>query len=256
MKNKFFRRAAVLTAALFSFTCMSATAYAQSNEPVAETELPAAEETTTKPFTPDGTGAVVDNATDEDGKEFFTITTPSENVFYLVIDRQRTENNVYFLNAVTEKDLLALAEADPEPEVTEPVVQPEPDPEPVHEPEPEPEKDTAFPVGNLLMVAAVALVGGGAAYYFKVYRPKHEAAGLDEDDYDYEDDDEELDDEELYEVTCPSCGDTICVTEDMLDEGSVNCPNCGELLEFDFDDECDCGDDDCGCGCGHDHDHE
>ena len=40
MKNKFFRRAAVLTAALFSFTCMSATAYAQSNEPVAETEPP------------------------------------------------------------------------------------------------------------------------------------------------------------------------------------------------------------------------
>ena len=60
MKNKFFRRAAVLTAALFSFTCMSATAYAQSNEPVAETEPPAAEETTTKPFTPDGTGTVVD----------------------------------------------------------------------------------------------------------------------------------------------------------------------------------------------------
>ena len=68
MKNKFFRRAAVLTAALFSFTCMSATAYAQSNEPVAGTEPPAAEETTTKPFTPDGTGTVVDNATDEDGK--------------------------------------------------------------------------------------------------------------------------------------------------------------------------------------------
>ena len=192
--NKFFRRAAVLTAALFSFTCMSATAYAQSNEPVAETKPPAAEETTTNPFTPDGTGTVVDNATDEDGKEFFSITTPSENVFYLVIDRQRTENNVYFLNAVTEKDLLALAEADPESEVTEPVVQPEP----------EPEKDTAFPVGNLLMAAAVALVGGGAAYYFKVYRPKHEAAGLDEDDYDYDEADpygdmeteEETEDEE------------------------------------------------------------
>ena len=55
-----------------------------------------------------------------------------------------------------------------------------------NQPEPEPEKDTAFPVGNLLMAAAVALVGGGAAYYFKVYRPKHEAAGLDEDDYDYD----------------------------------------------------------------------
>ncbi len=45
---------------------------------------------------------VVDNATDEDGKEFYDYH-PSENVFYLVIDRQRTENNVYFLNAVTEK---------------------------------------------------------------------------------------------------------------------------------------------------------
>ena len=204
MKNKLFRRAAVLTAALFSLTCMSVTAYAQSDEPAEETTPPAATETVAKPFTPDGTGTVVDNATDEDGKEFFTITTPSENVFYLVIDRQRTENNVYFLNAVTEKDLLALAEADPESEVTEPVVQPEPDPEPVPEPEPEPEKDTAFPVGNLLMVAAVALVGGGAAYYFKVYRPKHEAAGLDEDDYDYDEADpygdmeteEETEDEE------------------------------------------------------------
>ena len=52
-----------------------------------------------------------------------------------------------------------------------------------------------------------------------------------------EDDDEELDmdDDELYEVTCPSCGDTICLNEDMLAEGSMECPNCGENLEFDFD---------------------
>lgn len=186
MRNKLLRRAAVLTAALFSLTCMSVTAYAQSDEPAEETTPPAAEETTAKPFTPDGTGTVVDNATDEDGKEFFTITTPSENVFYLVIDRQRTEENVYFLNAVTEKGLLALAEADPEPEATEPIVQPEPDPEPADEPDPEPEKSDGFPVGNLLIVAIVVLASGGAAYYFKVYHPKHEAADLEDDDYDYD----------------------------------------------------------------------
>ncbi len=44
---------------------------------------------------------------------------------------------------------------------------------------------------------------------------------------------------ELYEVTCPSCGDVICVDEDMLDEGEINCPGCGELLEFDLDGELD-----------------
>lgn len=45
------------------------------------------------------------------------------------------------------------------------------------------------------------------------------------------------DDEGLYEVSCPTCGDTICITEDMLDEGSIKCLNCGELLEFDYSDE-------------------
>lgn len=184
MKNKMFYRAAVLSVALICCLGMSTTAFAQSSEPAAETP-PAEEPATPKPFTPEGTGTVVDNATDEDGKEFFTITTPSENVFYLVIDRQRTDNNVYFLNAVTENDLLALAEESPEPEVPEPTVQPEPDPEPT--PEPEPEKETGGNMGSLLIVLAVLLVGGGVGYYFKVYRPKHEAADMDEDDYDYED---------------------------------------------------------------------
>lgn len=63
----------------------------------------------------------------------------------------------------------------------------------------------------------------------------------DDDDFDLDDDDDEDDfdeddDEELYELTCPSCGDTICINEAMLDEGSMDCPNCGESLEFDADD--------------------
>ena len=44
------------------------------------------------------------------------------------------------------------------------------------------------------------------------------------------------DDDELYEVTCPTCGDTILIDEGMIEEGSINCPNCNELLEFDVDD--------------------
>ena len=190
MKNNPIRRAALILSALLSLTSMSLTAYAQSSEPAEETAPETEEETTAKPFTPEGTGTVVDNATDGDGKEFFTITTPSENVFYLIIDRQRDGQNVYFLNAVTEKDLLALAEKDPEPEVAEPVMEPEPETEPPTEPEtePEPEKTSGFPMGNILMIAAVLLAGGGAGYYFKVYRPKHEAPDMDNEEYDYEDD--------------------------------------------------------------------
>ena len=190
MKNNLIRRAALILSALLSLTSMSLTAYAQSSEPAEETAPETEEGTTAKPFTPEGTGTVVDNATDGDGKEFFTITTPSENVFYLIIDRQRDGQNVYFLNAVTERDLLALAEKDPEPEVTEPVMEPEPETEPPTEPEPEPEpeKTSGFPMGNILMIAAVLLAGGGAGYYFKVYRPKHEAPDMDDEEYDYEDD--------------------------------------------------------------------
>ena len=39
----------------------------------------------------------------------------------------------------------------------------------------------------------------------------------------------------MYEVECPSCGDVICLDEDMLEEGEIACPNCGEMLEFDLD---------------------
>ena len=57
-----------------------------------------------------------------------------------------------------------------------------------------------------------------------------------DDDDDFDDFDDDEDDDELYEITCPSCGDTILLDEGMLEEGSINCPNCNELLEFDYDD--------------------
>ena len=203
MKNNPIRRAALILSALLSLTSMSLTAYAQSSEPAEETAPETEEETTAKPFTPEGTGIVVVNATDGDGKEFFTITTPSENVFYLIIDRQRDGQNVYFLNAVTEKDLLALAEKDPEPEVAEPVMEPEPETEPPTEPEtePGPEKTSGFPMGNILMIAAVLLAGGGAGYYFKIYRPKHEVPDMDDEEYGNEDETDPYGDIEEIEET-------------------------------------------------------
>ena len=60
-----------------------------------------------------------------------------------------------------------------------------------------------------------------------------------EDDF-YGDDEDDEDDEDTcyYEVTCPNCHETICLSEDIIEDGQMDCPNCGETLEFDID-ECD-----------------
>lgn len=64
-----------------------------------------------------------------------------------------------------------------------------------------------------------------------------------EDEDDYDDDDEDYDeydeDEEplFFEVTCPACENTITVDEDVVNLGAIQCPNCGEMLEFEFDED-------------------
>lgn len=57
-----------------------------------------------------------------------------------------------------------------------------------------------------------------------------------DDDYDFDDEDCDFDEEEdLYETVCPTCENTIVLADSILDEGSMKCPCCGELLEFDYD---------------------
>ena len=77
----------------------------------------------------------------------------------------------------------------------------------------------------------------------------------DDDDCDCCDceDDDELFDGGIYEITCPKCGEIVCMDEEMLFSPDCGCPNCGTSFEIDFDGvEC-CDDEDCCC---HDHDHE
>jgi hypothetical protein len=199
------RKLAALCAVLVLLLSFTTVAYAYSGEDSAEETtdivtggISDTEDTTV--FTPDGTGTVVDNATDEDGKEFYTIITPDENVFYLVIDRQRETENVYFLDAVTEKDLLALAkqaDGDTEESGVDSAVTSTAEPETTREvtATPEASEDTTEQtatetqdnnMGTLLLVLAVVLIGGGAGYYFKIYRPKHRGTES-EDDFDYGD---------------------------------------------------------------------
>ena len=187
MKNTIIIFAAL--AAFFMLSIMSMTAYAYGEEPdedetsVVADELPeeyteAPPTVSEVPFTPPGTATVVDDATDADGKMFFTIMTPDEHIFYLVIDRQRGTENVYFLNAVTVADLLPLAQMPVSPQdgmiysppetVTE-IEEPEETP-----PEPEPEPEQGGNPGVVIFIILLVIGGGAAGWYFKIYRPKQE----------------------------------------------------------------------------------
>ena len=153
-----------------------------------------------RPFTPDGTGTVVDNVTDGDGKEFFSISTEDGNVFYLIVDRQRSTDNVYLLNAVTEEDLMSLAKPGDgttqsgipnQTTLQQPAAPTEPTPQPTPEPPAPPANNGGGMSGSTIFIIIGALAVGGAGYYFKIIRPKKQAAADDDgyDDYDEGDDD-------------------------------------------------------------------
>ena len=119
------------------------------------------------------------------------------------MDEEGEQYETYFFSVVDEGDLLAAAEAAgveqaacscPEKCAAGAVntdcpvcsvnmgkcVGAEPEPEPAPEPEPEPEKPGN--AGMILLVLAVMGIGGGAAWYFKIYRPKHQQADQPEED--------------------------------------------------------------------------
>jgi len=172
---------------------------AQTPPPQSESGIPGGVNPS-KPFTPDGTGTVVDNVTDGDGKEFFSIQTEDGTVFYLIVDRQRQTDNVYLLNAVTEDDLMSLAKpgdgttqsgipSQTSPQINPPTTTETPPPEP---PAP-PASNGGMGNGTIIFIVVAAIAVGGAGYYFKILKPKKMAGGG--DDYD-EDEGSDYDDED------------------------------------------------------------
>lgn len=171
---------------------------AESTEEL-ETEDPVA-------FTPDGNAQLVDEATDEDEKLFYTFVTKNDNYFYLVIDKAREQDNVYMLNMIEEDDLLDLIEEQKsegsvstgttESQVslkTESGVTEETEPEST-EPDNKDETESKDNKGNgasSIVIVLLVLLGGGAAafYYLKVVKGKKENFNM-EDDLDFYDDEE------------------------------------------------------------------
>lgn len=160
------------------------------------------------------------------GKEFYTIQTASDKVFYLIIDRDGEEEMVYFLTEITENDLLnatsdnsetlpknsaALESAIPTEESTLPNnngempedaeqtgedtedVENTEETESIEETEPEEKTEEPNPFISYILMGALAIAFIGGAYYFKVVRKKKEDFIEDEDED--EEDEEELENE-------------------------------------------------------------
>ena len=176
--------AAILFIAVFF---MPVTVYAADESGVTETTSESAIAYSPKPFTPDGQATVIDWATEYDGKEFYSFQTPAGNVFYLIIDHARGADNVYFLNAVTEQDLIALAEQSKNNgsgisviPTTESPTENKPDESPDSPGTVTPKQNDN--TGLIIFVVIGVVAVGGIAYYMKIVRPKKQANNDDEDD--------------------------------------------------------------------------
>lgn len=152
----------------------------------------------------------ISSTTTAAGKEFYTISTKSGKVFYLIIDNEQSQDNVYFLTEVDEQDLMnftlsdtvtlpdvdtVYATVDGEDDQTETPATEEEKPEETEQPEEpkveEPEKTSNL--GSYLLIGLLAAGVGAGAWYMKIYKPKHEF----DDDDEYEEFDD--DDNETYE---------------------------------------------------------
>lgn len=58
-------------------------------------------------------------------------------------------------------------------------------------------------------------------------------------EYDDEDEDDFDEDDlgELYETTCPACNNTIRFDYEQAEKGGMDCPNCGQHLQFELEDD-------------------
>lgn len=148
----------------------------------------------------------ISSTTTAAGKEFYTISTKSGKVFYLIIDNEQSQDNVYFLTEVDEQDLMnftlsdtvtlpdvdtVYATVDGEDDQTETPATEEEKTEETETPE-EPEVQEPAKTSNLgsyLLIGLLAAGVGAGAWYMKIYKPKHEFD--DDDEYEEFDDDSE-----------------------------------------------------------------
>lgn len=201
-------------------------------------------------FTPSGNMTLIDDYlqieaeatedTPQQDKQFITLQSKNGNVFYLVIDRNGDEENVYFLNLVDEADLLALMEdAEDGTTTTAPacsctdkcavgainteceicrtemsecagkesgVVLEPTESDVTDTTDKEEPKNNNF--GTILILVILGAIIAGGYFYFKIYKPKREAAANDDEDLEYVDDGETVNEDETEQRKQDNAPDT------------------------------------------------
>ena len=163
---------------------------------VVEEDVVTVTDETSGALTPEGNLTLVDdyhtNYSDGSGQQFITLVSKSGNTFYLVIDRNsKGAQTVHFMNLVDEADLLALMEeedADAYTAEKEAAAKAEQDKLKAEEEAkkaaekaekaadaPKENKVTKYAAGFLGVVALIALVAGGGAYFFIQQKNKKQA---------------------------------------------------------------------------------
>jgi len=194
-------------------TTEAETTEAETTPPETESQTePVLEETTPgdNAFSIPGNGEVLDDITDDSSKEFFTITTANNNTYFLVIDRSSNTENVYMLSMIDEIDLKEFLTEEEESEgnsqgavILEEPQETTPSDAPTQDEDGESEGKNNL-TGILTVVLITALIGAGAYFYFKIYKPQREEddsesenmemddglATVNEDSYDEDDEDE------------------------------------------------------------------
>lgn len=181
-------------------------------------------------------GANTPSASNEKGKEFYTITTKGDKVFYLIVDKDKTSDNVYLLTEVGENDLLNFTDSNTvtlpqnsavtesalpdntELETEEVQTEGKPEKEEVKEPE------KSSNAGTYVLIALVLLGVGGAYYYLKFIKGGKDSFDTDFDEAEedeYETEMVDLDDSGEYEPDEeePECEDD---TEQEDSEGTYS----------------------------------
>lgn len=132
-----------------------------------------------------GNGTVVDFTT-TGSKAFYTIKDNEQNVFYLIIDMDKTADNVYFLSDINRNELEGVIEEGGT--SIQPPIQAEQGLEDSLD-EDKPGEKEGGNTGFLLMVLILAVVGITAYYFLVIKKKQNDNAVSDEEmEDDYEDD--------------------------------------------------------------------